>query len=61
MCDRTQTEILARELAIEFFIGMNKALLKEERLDVKENVEKYWSQWNSQAERILTSLPSHKE
>lgn len=60
MCERNKTEVLARELCLEFCAG-KKA---EDGIDVhnvKPFVEKHWTKWEKRAGRILRTLENHND
>ena len=61
MCNRSKIEVMARELAIEYFLGMSKATQQDEQFNIKERVDKHWAQWKPQAHRLLQHLNEHKD
>lgn len=60
MCDRTKTEILARELCIEYYLGLSRNAT-DMKYTREEFIDKYWSSWKAQANRVLDILPKHKD
>lgn len=58
MCDRTKAEVLARELAIQRFIGFRQGTMEATPFEgsVETYVEKHWKKWEGAAKEILDSL-----
>lgn len=69
MCDRTKVEVLARELALEYYNGFRMTEHRHpetERLiigkeTIRDAVERNWSIWEPTAKRILENLGEHKD
>lgn len=63
MCDRTKSEILARELCIEFWAGQDN--IDRVRGNRTENlnsfVESNWHKWLEHSNRVILMLDKHKE
>jgi hypothetical protein len=62
MCDRTKTEVLARELAIQRFIGFRQGTMEAKPFEgsVETYVEQHWKMWENAAKDILEILEHHK-
>lgn len=62
MCDRTKSEVLARELCIEFWAGKHHEQTGFDRNGtLQEFVETNWENWLNRAKRIVNILDKHKD
>lgn len=65
MCDRTKTEVLARELAFHRYTGMKvghiRTLTHKEYQEFDNYMGDYTNYFMKEARRILKSLAVHKD
>jgi len=61
MCDRKQNEVLARELAIQYWNGKKNQLQIPDDMKIVKFVETNWKQWEDIADTILNNLEYHSK
>lgn len=61
MCDRTKSEVLARELCIQYYVVSRWDIKSPEnrRDNLKSFVESNWNKWLDHSKRVINLLDNH--